>query len=152
DTIVSQTFAPPAALGVTSFVVQNGLAERSFIRTIDVAFNLGGQALDDLVNTPGRLSLIHRDLNGNGGQAIGLTGVRHHPLGALDHVIELDFGPYGLGGAARGNASLAQYWAKMIAGDGYYELALDLDGDASHTTEKALDFYRLLGDVNGMND
>ena len=152
DATVTQTFAPPAALQVTSFVIQDGLAERSFIRTIDVTFNLGGQALDDLVNTPGRITLVHNDLNGVGGQALSLAGIARHLQGAADHVIELDFGPNGLGGVSRGTTSLAQYWANMIAGDGYYQLSFDLDNDASHAVDTTLGFYRLLGDVNGMND
>jgi hypothetical protein len=40
----------------------------------------------------------------------------------------------------------------MIEGDGYYELALDLDGKADNGNEKVFHFYRLAGDVNGKTD
>jgi hypothetical protein len=50
--------------------------------------------------------------------------------------VRLDFGTSGLGGNRNTNA-----------GDGYYELAMDLDSDGSFETRKY--FYRLLGDVNG---
>lgn len=152
DVVITKNFPAPATLAVSNLTIQNGLTERSYIRYIDVTFNMNDQTLDDLVSTPNRISLIRHNLDGSGGQAIDLTGRVSHRLAAFDHVIEFDFGQYGLGGVARGVSSLNQYWANMIAGDGYYEIALDLDNDASHTPDKVLHFYRLLGDVNGAVD
>src|SRR5262249_11240937 len=54
----------------------------------------------------------------------------------IDQVIEFDFGPGGITGDPLGTA-----------GDGYYEVQLDLDGNGSFETTRR--FYRLLGDVNG---
>ncbi len=64
-------------------------------------------------------------------------------------VLDLFFGQYGLGGIAKSASSgSADYWNKMILGDGYYELDLELD-PAHPGVETQLFFYRLLGDVNG---
>jgi hypothetical protein len=62
---------------------------------------------------------------------LNLAGALH----VLDHAIELDFGPRGIGGAPT-----------SINPDGYYEIDLDLQGNGTYQKQF---FYRLLGDVNG---
>jgi len=72
-------------------------------------------------------------LDGSGPAAdVSLSG-----LVALDgQSLAFDFGAQGIGGNR--NSAL---------GNGYYDLAFDLDGDGSYET--SLHFYRLFGDANG---
>ena len=134
--MVTATFGTPPALVLTSFQVEQGSAERSYIRYVDLTFNesAGLQALvDSIHNGAGdRVELIHYDLNGQNGQRVSLSG----EVSAVDQVMEFDFGPNGLGGSRTSTAA-----------DGYYELKLDLDGDG--TFETVEHFYRLFADVNG---
>ncbi len=131
DITVNASFAAPASLQVTGFSVAHGLAQRSFIRYVDVTFNLTGASLSFL-NT-GTVRLQKFALDGSGtGTNIDLSG----KINLLDYVLELDFGSLGLGGAPG-----------STAGDGYYKLQMDLDNNGSFETERR--FYRLLGDVNG---
>ena len=142
DIVVTASFATPANLGVTAFDVQHGATERSFIRYLDLTFNLSTSqtsALDQIVAsvndsdpTNDRIKLIRYGLDGSGGTQVSLAELLH----AVDHVIEMDFGVSGLGGNAN-----------STAGDGYYAIDLDLDGNGSFETVQH--FYRLLGDVNG---
>ena len=122
--------------------MQQGATERSFIRYLDLTFNLSTSqtsALSQMVAsvndgdpTNDRIKLIRHGLDGSGGTQVSLANL----LQAVDHVIEFDFGANGLGGNRN-----------STAGDGYYELDLDLEGDGSFETVRH--FYRLLGDANG---
>ena len=58
------------------------------------------------------------------------------PRTVVGNNIRFDFGPQGIGGNRNTNA-----------GDGYYELGVDMDGNGSFESKKY--FHRLLGDVNG---
>jgi hypothetical protein len=133
---VTATFATPTDLEIISFLVQSGLHERSYVRTLEVTFNETAP-LSDLVaslNDPGhaRIRLIHYNLDGSGGEEVSLVGEVH----VVDHVLVFDFGPGGIGGDPTSTAA-----------DGYYELAFDLDGSGAFATTRH--FYRLLGDVTG---
>jgi len=139
DVVVNATFAPPASLAVTSFGVQHGLTERSFVRYVDLGFNQTGPTLQSLIDG-GKIRLIQHPLTGPtaADPAVPLGSYLH----ALDHAIELDFGPGGLGNAASSTSA-----------DGYYEVQLDLDGaahaDGTPIFGRSEFFYRLLGDVTG---
>ena len=124
---VTATFNAPASLQPTALLVQNGEAERSYIRYVDLMFN-ENVGLSSLISN-GDIQLIQHNLNGGGGTSVSLNNVLH----VVDHAIELDFGAAGLGGNPNTNA-----------GDGYYELDVNLDGMVDRFF-----FYRLLGDVNG---
>ncbi len=139
DVLVTKAFAVPNRLEITSFDIQQGAVQRSFIDHIAISFNQSAdlQALVDSLGDadPGndRVQLRRFDLNGDGtGELISLAGKLH----AVDRIFEFDFGPEGIGGNRN-----------TILGDGYYELLLDLNGDGDFETE--LNFHRLLGDVNG---
>ena len=120
--------------------MENGAAERSYIRYLDVDFNesdaqSGGQLTaiaGSLGTSSPAVQLYKYDLNGDASSktAVSLAGVT---ATVIDHAIELDFGTAGLGGNAN-----------TTAGDGYYEL----DVTVGSTTYKHY-FYRLLGDVTG---
>jgi hypothetical protein len=80
--------------------------------------------LNDRDASNDRLRLTRFDLNGGNGVAVKRSGKAR----VFGQSIALDFGAAGLS-------------------DGYYEIALDVDGDKSF--EAVRHFYRLLGDVNG---
>ena len=113
--------------------VQTSQSQRSFIRTVDVLFE-SEEHLDDVVDLAlGRVLLERFALSGAGAaSSVNLTGV----VSRIDSQVRLDFGLQGIGGNRN-----------TTAGDGYYRLSIDLDGDGSFETVKH--FYRLLGDVNG---
>jgi hypothetical protein len=110
--------------------VQNGLAERSFVRYVDLFFTRAGGLADLLAS--GRVALTRYELDGSGGSQVALDSA----MRIRGNRLALDFGVQGIGGNR--NTSL---------GDGYYDLALDLDGNGSLETHRC--FYRLLGDMNG---
>ena len=139
DVHVSAQFAAPPALDVTAFDVQKGANQRSYIRYLDILFNTeaGLQDILDSVNDGDslndRVTLRRFELDGSGsGDTVGVSGVIQRTGASL----QFDFGTNGLTGDPNSSA-----------GNGYYELALDLDGNGSLETE--LHFYRLLGDTNG---
>ncbi len=142
DIVVIARFTPPTQTKVVDFDVQDGANQRSFIRYLDVFFNTASQ-LNDIVNSLSdaasvndRIRLTRYGLDGGGpGSQVNLAG----RVSAIDQALALDFGADGLGGDRTG-----------ASGDGYYKLALDLDGDGSLETELA--FFRLLGDVDGDGD
>jgi len=117
-------------LSLTGMDVQKGAAQRSFIRYVDLFF-ASETGLADLVQE-GRIQLLRYELDGSGGEIVDLDGV----LLANGSQIEFDFGAQGLGGSRSSRA-----------GNGYYEIALDLDRNG--TLETTRHFYRLLGDANG---
>jgi Ca2+-binding RTX toxin-like protein len=153
-TIVSQSFATPAALAATAFSVQHGSASRSYIRYLDLTFNetdaQAGGAISASITQPalqsGQIQLIqHRQVTVGGYTVPAISG---EPAGAdapvdltqakltvIDHLIEIDFGAGGLGGSPA-----------SIAADGYYELVWKTSSNQVLADDF---FYRMLGDVNG---
>ena len=146
DIDLTKAFAPPPSLMFTGLTVQNGLAERSFIQTVDVRFNQVSAAVAALAQDGSPVHLIRHNLDGSGGVEIPRTAYK---LSVHDNVLNFYFGQNGLGGQARGNMSLTDYWNSLIAGDGYYEIAVDLNGNGGIESSEQLFFYRLLGDVDG---
>jgi hypothetical protein len=138
---ISETFAQPTALQVTSLVVEDGAVERSYIRYLGIDFNESdtqssgqlSQIVSSLGSSTPDLLLFKYDLNGTAASKtpVSLAAVN---LAVIDHAIELDFGAGGVGGAP-----------STIAADGYYELDIKLPTGAIAVHH----FYRLLGDVTG---
>jgi hypothetical protein len=134
-------YSEPAAtsLALSSITVENGAAERSFIRYIDLNFNdaTNGvlQAIVDSVNnnTNPELTLTQYDLSDS--TVIGTVSLQHM-LSVVDNAIEIDFGTGGIEGDAGTNGA-----------DGYY--ALSFTPPTGRGIGSTHDFYRLLGDVNG---
>lgn len=120
--------APPIFTGY-SINVQNGQMQRSFIRYLDLSFNTG-VSLSSLL-TDNRIKLTRYTLNGINGVNVPLPATTV----ATNHII-LNFGAQGIGGNSNSNI-----------GDGYYEIAVDMDGNGSFESMKY--FYRLLGDISG---
>lgn len=131
---------PPVLNG---YQLQKGQIEHSFIRYIDLTF-ASAQNLDGLISA-GKIKLTRYDLlttkDSAGNNLLSTTGANVSLAGVISHAagsnrLAFDFGTNGVGGGAT-----------SLAGDGYYKLELDLDGDGTFETSRS--FYRLLGDVNG---
>ncbi len=153
DVTVTHTFQQ-AALAFTGVTIQHSSAERSFVEFVDLDFNEGGAALTNfynaLVASPSlSLQLLERAYGTTTNQTVSLNGVKL-ALDSAHDLIELDFGALGLGGVARGSATLASYWKAMTAADGWYGVYLDLTSSGQFsTTSPHSSFERLLGDTNG---
>ncbi len=115
---------------ITSIDVQKGMAERSFVRYVDLYFS---ESDVSALLGAGRITLTRYGLDGSGsGVNISLGGM----LSASANRIAFDFGTQGLGGNRN-----------TTVGNGYYKISVDLDGDGTKDAYKY--FYRLLGDING---
>lgn len=139
DVLVTAAFTPPPALDVAAFDVQSGAAQRSYIRHLDLLFNTdsGLQGILDSINDADLnndlLTVKRFELDGSGaGEAIPLAGVVQKTGSAL----HFDFGANSITGDPNSSA-----------GNGYYEIGIDLDDDGF--ADRQLHFYRLLGDTNG---
>ncbi|MFN9222255.1 MAG: beta strand repeat-containing protein [Planctomyces sp.] len=115
----------------TGIDVQSGQTQRSYVRYLDLLFSTGSE-LAALIGG-NRFQLTKNDLNGVNPVNVPLTAGMFSTIG---NRARIDFGVNGLGGNR--NTS---------GGDGYYEIAMDLDSNGTFETKKY--FYRLLGDVNG---
>ena len=115
----------------TGIDVQLGQTQRSYVRYLDLLFSTSSE-LAALISG-NRFQLTKNDLNGVNPVSVPLTAGMFSTIGAR---ARLDFGLNGLGG----NRNTSD-------GDGYYEIAMDLDSNGTFETKKY--FYRLLGDVNG---
>jgi hypothetical protein len=113
--------------------VQQGQTQRSYVRTVDLVFE-SDDGLDDVVNLGlNRIQLERFALSGAGpATLVNLAGA----VSRTGSQVQLDFGAQGIGGNRN-----------TTAGDGYYRLSVDVDGDG--TFETVQHFYRLLGNVNG---
>jgi hypothetical protein len=113
--------------------VQQGQTQRSYVRTVDLVFE-SDDGLDDVVNLAlNRIQLERFALSGAGpATLVNLAGA----VSRTGSQVELDFGVQGIGGNRN-----------TTAGNGYYRLSVDVDGDGIFETVQH--FYRLLGDVNG---
>ncbi|MDX1925336.1 MAG: right-handed parallel beta-helix repeat-containing protein [Pirellulaceae bacterium] len=140
DIVLTAMFAPPIDLSISSFDVQRGAKQRSYIRYLDIGVN-SAQGINALIATVNdtdpnndRVRLRRFAVDGTGiGVPIPLNGALN--FSAVDKIMQIDFGSGGLGGDP-GSASA----------NGYYALEFDLDGN--DTFESVRNFYRLLGDTN----
>jgi hypothetical protein len=120
----------------TLFDVQRGQVQRSFVRYIDLYFqDTTATSLSQLISI-GRVQLAFLGMQGTGTTLLSLTGRLTAVMGpAGTGRLALDMGSQGIGGNRNSSA-----------GDGYYRLRLDLDGNGSFETTRT--FFRLLGDLN----
>ncbi|MCA9050870.1 MAG: DUF5006 domain-containing protein [Planctomycetaceae bacterium] len=134
DVQITQTFAAPGGgLSATGIDVQNGETQRSFIRQVDVLFN-NVTGLRDLIDN-NRIQ-IERFALDDATPDPG-TGTVIVPVNAATsgNAVRLDFGSTGLGGSGR-------------AGNGFYRIAIDLDGNGLFDDAR-FEFFRLYGDADG---
>jgi hypothetical protein len=143
DVLVSATFHERSKLAVIGLDVQQGAAQRSYIRYLDVYFDQA-DGIQDIIDslsgqTTDRLALMRHDLNGLNPVDVLLTP-QMLSLETEDDLtwLQIDFGARGIAGDPN-----------SVVGNGYYRLSIDVDNDADHTREADLYFYRLAGDTNG---
>ncbi|MFI5455749.1 MAG: dockerin type I repeat-containing protein [Isosphaerales bacterium] len=142
DVVFSQSFAQPPALQATGLTVENGAAERSYVRYLDILFNESdSQSHGQLTQIAGsvgtstpEIRLYKFDLAGDASSKTAVPLSSPTMLDVIDHAIEIDFGSAGIGGNAN-----------TTAADGYYEL--DIMPPNGPTAVHHFD--RLLGDVTG---
>jgi len=129
--VLNQVYEP------TTFDVQRGQQQRSFVRYADLSFrDTTASSLSQLV-AEGRVQLVYLGFWGTANTPISLSGRLSAVMDAgATGRLALDMGPQGIGGNRNSST-----------GDGYYRLRLDLDGNGSFETTRT--FFRLLGDLNG---
>ncbi|MFM8580840.1 MAG: cadherin domain-containing protein, partial [Planctomycetaceae bacterium] len=121
----------------TVFDVQKGQVQRSFVRYIDLHFQDTTLSSLAQLTSAGRVQLAFLGMQGTGNTLIPLAARLTTLMGAAGTgQLALDMGAQGIGGNRN-----------STAGNGYYRLRLDLDGDGSFETTRT--FFRLLGDLNG---
>ncbi|MFN0053202.1 MAG: dockerin type I domain-containing protein, partial [Planctomycetales bacterium] len=130
DVSFTQAFAA-APMRVSSIDVQRGEVQRSKVQYLDAVFTRQDQlatlidSIQDGDASNDRMFIKRYNLDGSGaGALVSLTG----KVAASGNQLGFDFGSSGVS-------------------DGYYEFALDFDGNGS--IDQALHFYRLQGDFNG---
>jgi hypothetical protein len=135
DVSATYSFAS-AGLTATAIDVQNGVNQRSYVRYLDVLFSTS-TGLSDLLAT-GRVKVERFAINA--GLVTPETGTPVAGFGLVQNgnKLRLDFGSTGLGGLRQ-------------AGNGFYRVLLDLDGNNSFADagDKTFEFHRLFGDANG---
>lgn len=132
DAEITKTFAAVAALQATSIDVQSGQTQRSYITHLDVLFNdVSGVAALAANNRLRMERFAVNAKNADVGTGTIVSGVNAVANG---NSIRLDFGPTGLGGSGG-------------AGDGFYRVLMDLDGDGQFD-DGHFEFFRLFGDTN----
>jgi ELWxxDGT repeat protein len=135
DVSVTHSFAA-AGLTATAIDVQNGLWQRSYVRYLDVLFSSATGA-DALLNA-GRVKVERFAIDAASvtpGTGVNVPGT---VLAQNGNRLRLDFGATGLGGLRQ-------------AGNGFYRVLLDMDGNGSFADvgDNAFEFHRLFGDANG---
>ena len=135
DVSVTVSFAT-SALTATAIDVQNGISQRSYVRYLDVLFS-SSSGLDAML-AAGRVRVERFGIDATSvtpGTGVQVTGSGITRIGSK---LQLDFGLTGLGGL-------------RLAGNGFYRVQLDSDGNGSFADpgDKAFEFYRLFGDANG---
>lgn len=134
---VSATYSfASAGLTATAIDVQNGVNQRSYVRYLDVLFSTS-TGLGDLL-AAGRVMVERFGIDAtavDAGTGVAVTGFG---LVQNGNKLRLDFGSNGIGGLRQ-------------AGNGFYRVLLDLDGNGTFTDagDKAFEFHRLFGDANG---
>ncbi|MCA9050585.1 MAG: hypothetical protein KDA89_17730, partial [Planctomycetaceae bacterium] len=134
DVQLAETFAAASGgLEANGIDVQNGETQRSYVRYVDVLFN-DVTGLQNLIDND-RIQIERFDLDDNTPDSG--TGSLIAPTSAdiNGNTIRLDFGTDGIGGLGR-------------AGNGFYRIAVDLDGDGLFDDAR-FEFFRLYGDSNG---
>jgi ELWxxDGT repeat protein len=135
DVSATYSFAS-AGLTATAIDVQNGVNQRSYVRYLDVLFSTS-TGLSGLLAT-GRVKVERFGINATSVTPESGTAVTGFGLVQNGNKLRLDFGLNGLGGLRQ-------------AGNGFYRILLDLDGNGMFTDagDKAFEFHRLFGDANG---
>jgi hypothetical protein len=124
------------AFSASGIDVQNGGNQRSYLRYLDVLFSSAAE----LAAWPAgsRVAVERFAIDAPAVTPGSGTAVTGFVLTKDGSKLKLDFGSGGLGGLRQ-------------AGNGFYRILLDLDGNGSFADagDKAFEFHRLFGDANG---
>jgi Ca2+-binding RTX toxin-like protein len=149
-----------APLAIQSFVVEKSIAERSYIRYLDVYFNQSGPALQNLTaglsgsnpNSFVELLWYGENLTSSSTPAGSVNLFNTGTTASVTlsgNDLAVNFGANGVtslltetGVSGTGNPTTA-------FGDGWYALGIDPTGNPSNHQVFWLPFFRLLGDTNG---
>lgn len=125
-----------AGITATAIDVQNGVNQRSYVRYLDVLFSTSAGLNALLAN--GRVKVERFGIGATSVTPETGTAVTGFGIVQNGSKLRLDFGASGLGGLRQ-------------AGNGFYRILLDLDGNGSFADvgDKAFEFHRLFGDANG---
>jgi hypothetical protein len=138
DATISRAFSP-TPLRALDIDVHLGMQQRSWIRYLDILFSQTS-GITALANSNRiRVERFSVDTTSAAGAAAGTgASVAVNSFQTTDSRLRLDFGSNGLGGLRQ-------------AGDGFYRVRLDMDGDTAFdgTDDAQFEFFRLFGDVNG---
>jgi hypothetical protein len=133
DRELVQTFAP-VPLAAMDIDVQGGQAQRSFINQVDVLFNDASGVADLVANNRIRIERFATNAT-NVAPGTG-TAVGGFTAAANANSIRLGFGTNGIGGL-------------RSAGDGFYRVSIDMDGNGQFDDNAHFEFFRLFGDADG---
>jgi uncharacterized delta-60 repeat protein len=135
DVSVTYSFAS-AGLVATAIDVQNGIRQRSYVRYLDVLFS-SATGVDAMLNA-GRVKVERFAIDAASVTPETGVNVPGAVLAQNGNRLRLDFGASGLGGLRQ-------------AGNGFYRVLLDMDGNGSFADvgDNAFEFHRLFGDANG---
>lgn len=134
---VSATYSfSPVAFSASGIDVQNGANQRSYVRYLDVFFSSAAELASWPAGTRVAVERFAIDATSvTPGSGTAVTGFGLTKDGSK---LKLDFGSAGLGGLRQ-------------AGNGFYRILLDLDGNGSFADagDRVFEFHRLFGDANG---
>lgn len=154
DLTLGETFK--AALAVSSFSVEQNLAERSYIRYLDVNFNQVPSGLaGGLKTSPGQFVELlwygKAPTPATSPQGtVNLFGPGTTALVTLSGTdLSIDFGKNGITSLLTESGVPGTGSPKTTFGDGWFALGIDPKGDPSQGQVVWLPFFRLLGDTNG---
>jgi hypothetical protein len=161
--VTFSNIAVSAPLAVQNLVVENNIAERSFIEVLDVDFNQSEatstvlQSLASGLVGSSRNSYVELVWYGE-----NLTGVSQ-PRGSVNlfnngsatsvtlngNDLSINFGPNGVTSLLTETGASGTGKPNTTFGDGWYALGIDPSGDPSQGPVFWVTFIRLLGDTNG---
>lgn len=141
DVVVTHTFAAPAQLTATGIDVQLGATERSFVQYVDVLFSDAAE-LAAWLNAGGASKVQVEKFAIDANDVVPGTGaiVGGYSMAAVGNHLRINFDANGLGGSRTTNA-----------GDGFYRVRLDQNGNSSFAdgSDAEFEFFRLFGDASG---
>ena len=155
---LTETYTPPAPLSA-SLVVEKGIAERSYIRYLDVAFNYTTststalQSLASGVAGASRSTYVELVYFGENvtstTQVQGSVNLAKAVISLSGNDMSIDLGTGGLTSQLSGSGVSGTPSTNNSVGDGWYALGIDTAGTPGQVTPIWLPFFRLLGSATG---
>ena len=162
DATFTETYAAP--LAVQDLVVEKSIAERSYIRYLDVNFNQTAATSSDLQALASGLAgsgssrdpyveIVWYGENVTSNTVLGSVNLFDSGTTASVSLtgsdLSIDFGANGITSLLSGSGVSGTRGPTTKVGDGWYALGIDATGDPSHGPTFWLPFFRLLGSATG---